>query len=125
MSTVIANAHAADSAVRVEQDLAVDAFRVYDAMRAPGLGSIDPITVMLRDFGGSGQIVVECYGAAWSAWFGAIGSATLRQFLVGCDEYYLGGKLANNTTRKTTKREEAYVCDIARAVIKALKGGAA
>ena len=111
--------------VRVDKTVQVEAFTIYGAMRAPNRGALDPITVMLRDLGGQGQIVVECYGAAWSAWFGAIGSATLRQFLAGCDEHYLGGKLANNTTRKTIKREEDYVRDITRAVIDVLRGGAA
>lgn len=83
---------------------------------------LDPITVTLRDFGGSGQIIVECFGAAWSQWFGAIGgNKTLREFIASCDEYYLGQKLASCTARRTTKREEAWVCDIARAVIAAIQ----
>lgn len=111
--------------MRIDDTVLVEAFTIYDAQRKPGLGMIDPITVVLRDLGGQGQIIVECYGAAWSQWFGAIGSETLRQFVAGCDEQYLAGKLATCHTRKTTKREEAYLQDIARAVIAALKGGAA
>lgn len=109
--------------MRVDETVTVDAFTIYDAQRAPGRGMIDPITVMLRDFGGSGQVVVECFGAAWSCWFNAIGSETLRRFLACCDHDYLAGKLATCTIRRTTKREEEYLRDIARAVIAAVKGG--
>jgi len=97
---------------------------IYEATRAPGKGVLDPITVILRDFGGQGQIVVECYGAAWSHWFGVIGEITLRQFISGCDEYYLATKLCSSTVRKTTKREEAYVQDVSKAIIQAMKGDA-
>lgn len=110
--------------MRIDNAVKVEAFVIYDAQRKPGRGVIDPITVVLRDFGSTGQIIVECYGSAWSAWFGAIGSRTLRQFLAGCDEHYLGGKLATSTVRRTTKAEEDYVRDIARAVIAALWGAA-
>jgi len=111
--------------MRIDDTVQVKAFTIYEAMRAPGRGKLDPITVMLRDFGGSGQIVVECYGDAWAHYFGAIGSETIRQFIAGCDEHYLSGKLISYTWRKPTKAEEAYLLDIARAVIAALKGGAA
>lgn len=98
-----------------------DTFVIVDAWRAPGRGVIDPITVILFDFQGSGKIIVECFGAAWSNWFGAIGSGTLRQFLAGCDDDYLASKLITTTCRNTTKREETYLRDIARAIIASLK----
>ena len=103
--------------------LEVECFRIYDAMRRPGRGVIDPITVTLRDVGGGGQITVECYGEAWSHWFGAIGSKTLREFIAQTDPGYLAGKLVTST-RKVLKREEDYVEDIANAVIQILQGGA-
>jgi hypothetical protein len=111
--------------MRIDATAKFEAFVIYEAIRQPGSGTLDPITVLLRDFGGSGQIIVECFGAAWSNWFGAIGQESLRQFLSGCDEYYLATKFASCTARHTTKREEEYLQDIARAVIAALKGGAA
>ena len=100
-------------------------FTIYDAAMPHGKGVLDPITVILRDFGGSGQIIVECYGDAWAHCFGAIGSKSLRDFISGCDEYYLATKLISSTVRRAKKREEAHVTNIARAVIHAMKGGAA
>lgn len=96
-------------------------FVIRDAMRKPGRGMIDPITVLLRDFAGSGQIIVECYGAAWSAWFGSIGAGSFASFIATCDEQYLAGKLVSVTCRRTTKNEESYVQDICRAVIEAVE----
>ena len=112
--------------MRIDRDIGItDSFTIYEAKMPPGKGSLDPVTVILRDFGGEGQIIVECYGAAWSHWFGAIGDSTLRKFISGCDEYYLSTKLTSSTVRSVKKSEESYVAHIARAVIDALKGGAA
>ena len=111
--------------MRVTDQFQVDAFTIYEAPMPPGRSVLDPITVLLRDFGGSGQVIVECFGAAWSCWFGAIGSDTLRAFIADCNEYYLAGKLGCVTHRAMTNREESYLQHIARAVIAAVKGGAA
>ena len=97
---------------------------IYDAPMPPGRGVLDPVTVILRDFGGNGQIIVECYGDAWAHWFGAIGDEKLRDFIAGCNEHYLATKLTSSTVRRNTKREDAYVTHIARTIIKAMKGGA-
>lgn len=110
--------------MRIERDMGItESLTIYEAKMPPGKGTLDPINVILRDFCGQGQIIVECYGSAWSHWFGAIGDSKLREFIAGCDEYYLATKLTSTTTRATTKREESYVQHIARAVIESLKGG--
>jgi len=111
--------------MRISEPFTVDAFTIYEGTMPKNRGVLDPITVLLRDFGGSGQIIVECYGAAWSHWFVAIGNSTLRKFIAGCDVCYLAGKLGCVTHRATTKREDSYLEHIAHAVIAALKGGAA
>ncbi|MDO9571151.1 MAG: hypothetical protein Q7J58_17515 [Hydrogenophaga sp.] len=116
------------TAVAAEITGKLDAFVIHDAMRAPGRGRIDPITVILRDQKGRGQVIVECYGSAWSCYFGSIGGETLRGFVGGCDEYYLAGKLqgfGRKMSNKARKLEESYLQDIARAIIGVLKGGAA
>ena len=109
--------------------ITVSAFVIYDATRRTGRGMLDPITVIIRDFGGSGQIIVECFGAAWSHWFGAIGTKTLCTFIAGCDAGYLADKLVSTTVRQSTKqsdlREYAYVEDIAKAIQMHMNGGAA
>lgn len=112
--------------MRIEQHISItEGFTIHGAEMPHGKGVLDPVTVILRDFGGSGQIIVGCYGDAWAHWFGAIGSKSLRDFISGCDEYYLATKLISSTVRCAKKREEAYVTNIARAVIRAMKGGAA
>lgn len=111
--------------MRISEPLNLDAFTIYEGRMPPNRGVLDPVTVILQDMGGCGRIIVECYGAAWSCYFGAIGCQTLRQFIAGCDPHYLAGKLATVTHRCTTKKEESYLVKIARNVIAALKGGAA
>jgi hypothetical protein len=107
----------------------VTAFVIYDATRRTGRGMLDPITVIFRDFGGSGQIIVECFGAAWSHWFGAIGTQTLCTFIAGCDAGYVADKLMSTTVRNPAKQrylnELGYLEDIANAVLLHMNGGAA
>lgn len=100
----------------------VDAFTIYDAPMPRGKGALDPITVILRDFGGSGQIIVECYGSAWSHWFGAIGTQPLRQFVGTCHPEYLSTKLLSTTSQRFNKTTEKWVERIAFAIVKHLGG---
>jgi hypothetical protein len=108
--------------MRLEHLFINDAFVIYDAPMPTGRGVLDPITVFLRDFGGSGQIVVECYGSAWSQWFGAIGGGTtLREFLASCHPEYLATKLLTTTSQPFNKTTTLWVNRIAHAVIEAIK----
>ena len=103
----------------------LDSFLIHNAMRAPGRGMLDPITVILQDMDGRGRIIVECYGSAWSAYFGSIGRETLREFIATSDKYYLATKLqisGRHMTRKGDRLEQAYLQDIASAIIDSLKG---
>jgi hypothetical protein len=110
--------------MRIERDIGItESLTIFDATMPPGKGTLDPITVILRDFGGSGQIIVECYGTAWSHWFGAIGNSSLRTFMSNVDKHYLSGKLVCSTVRSDKKRERDYVLHIAAAIIEAMKGG--
>ena len=116
------------SAVAAAITSKLDAFVIHDAMRAPGRGKLDPITVILRDQEGRGLVIVECFGTAWSCYFGSIGPKTLRGFIAGCDEYYLADKLQSfgrQMSKKARELEAAYIQDISRAIISVLKGGAA
>lgn len=56
---------------------------------------LDPIRVTL-DNGelGKGRITIECYGKAWSSYWGGMGSDTVEQFFAGCNNDYLIGNLA-------------------------------
>lgn len=65
----------------------------------------DPITVFFQDFElGKGRIVVECYGEAWSAYFGAMGGNTIRQFVQTAGPDYLTNKLSRPKQSKTTEK---------------------
>jgi len=89
----------------------VRAFEIVD------LADLDPITVFLQDLGpGRGRITVECYGSAWSAYFGAMGSATgIQGFVRDAGEDYLVNKF-HAPTLKARKRDEAYLKRILTAV---------
>lgn len=109
--------------MRICRDIGItESMTIFDAAMPPGKGALDPITVILRDFGGSGQIIVECYGAAWSHWFGAIGNCSLHKFISEVDKHYLSDKLVCTTIRSDKKRERDYVLHIAASIIEAMKG---
>lgn len=96
------------------QTIGLNALHITDT-HAPRL---DPITVVLRDIPGrhhAGQVIVECYGLAWSAFFGSIGERSLVKFL-STDPHYLAGKLGRP---KDTKADQAYLLRICEAVVAA------
>jgi hypothetical protein len=105
-----------DRSMRVESvSTEVQALRIFDAPK------LDPVFVVLHDAGaGCGRLVIECYGRAWSAWWGAMGDRRLRQFITDCGADYLVARLAPGD-RRLTKREESYLTRIVQAVQEALR----
>ncbi len=76
---------------------------------------LDPITVVFFDYGrNSGKIIVECYGSAWSAYWGAMGTS-IFEFISNADAEYLTGKLLPND-RRVLKRERVYLLRIIEVV---------
>jgi hypothetical protein len=97
-----------------------------ECFEVSGLAGIDPVTVYFQDFGQArGRVVLECYGSAWSAYFGAMGGdSTIRSFFLSSDTDYLVCKLGNHVqwqSVKQRKRDDAYL----RRVIEAAKLGLA
>ena len=90
-------------------------------LRIEEIEALDPVTVILQDNGGTGKVIIECYGEAWSTYFGGIGKQTLNEFLSKCDSCYLSNRIINRRFHKPTKREEGYVKRIAQAVIEACR----
>lgn len=102
----------------------ISAYVIEGAMRGPGRGKLDPITVFTHDQQGRGRITVACFGAAWTCYFNALGSSHLESFIASCDEQYLASKLQGCSrlmSKKAMKLEEAYLQDIARAVIDSMQ----
>jgi len=66
------------------------------------LEGLDPVSVTLEDLHrGVGKITIDCYGKAWTAFFGSIGDQTIRSFINSCDTHYLAGKLSTVEGRIT------------------------
>jgi hypothetical protein len=103
--------------MRVES-ATVTAFTIYDD---DGTSGLDPVLVIIQDFGrGAGRIVLECYGQAWSSYWGAMGDRTIRQFFMSVGVDYLVNSLwppANRTVRKAYR--EDYLRRIVESVRKA------
>lgn len=60
------------------------------------LDRLDPIGVVLEDIEPSkGKITIDCYGKAWSAYWGGMGDRSIAQFFVSCDNGYLAGNLSS------------------------------
>lgn len=59
--------------------------------------NLDPISVFLEDYGsekGRGKVTIECFGDAWSHFWGSIGNKTIGEFFCSCDNHYLREKFA-------------------------------
>lgn len=98
--------------MRIEK-VEAETFTIFDAPK------LDPVTVILQDMGGSGRLIIECFGSAWSGYWGAIGGCTLKEFLSGCHPEYLAGKMYP-TDRRLPKHEKAYLLRIMEDVHSAL-----
>lgn len=93
----------------------VEALTIYDIER------IDPVLVVLQDFGGGrGRLVLECFGSAWSTYWGGMGKETLREFICTCYPDYIVNRVFPEKQRRT-KHEYAYVTRIVVAVQEALR----
>ncbi|MFK5951029.1 MAG: hypothetical protein QM500_19930 [Methylococcales bacterium] len=78
---------------------------------------VDPISVILEDLGpGKGKITVDCFGKAWTAYWGGMGDRTLAEFFCSCDDCYIAGYFDNNNSHVTDY--EGLVSRIRREVIK-------
>lgn len=66
------------------------------------LDKLDPVTMILEDFGpGKGKLTIDCYGKAWTAYWGAMGSETIAEFINTADVDYLASKLTTVPSRVT------------------------
>ncbi len=56
--------------------------------------ALDPITVSLNNVeSGKGKMTIECFGTAWSAYWGSMGNITLEEFFISCETGYLANCL--------------------------------
>jgi hypothetical protein len=89
-----------------------ECFTVYNA------GALDPVLVILQDFGaGRGRLTLECYGRAWSAYWGAMGDDSLRDFLLNVSPEYIVTNLLRplDLSQRRRATEEKYLTRIVRA----------
>lgn len=89
--------------------------------------NLDPITVVLRDIApGVGEITVSCWGAAWTARFGAMPTEkdgrfmTVRSFCLVVSTAYLANRMINQLHRRTVQNER-YLLRIVAAVQEGLR----
>lgn len=80
---------------------------------------LDPIRVIFQDVLGElgrGRVIVQCFDCAWTAWWGAMGKRTVKEFFLSCDAHYLAANLIANRDCR-----EAYVVRIVEAIQQALR----
>lgn len=96
--------------------------KTVEVITIPAKAALDSITVVLQDFEpGKGRLIVECYGDAWSTYWGAMSGQTLRQFISESDSGYVTNRLWPAYVRRTKKRED-YLYRIVKAVQAELAG---
>ncbi|MEW4983093.1 MAG: hypothetical protein AB1Y26_07660 [Cycloclasticus sp.] len=59
------------------------------------LDNLDPVSVIAEDIAnGRGKISFECYGKAFSAYWGGMGDNTIAEFFCSCDEHYIASNVS-------------------------------
>jgi len=65
-------------------------------LRISEVTGLDTITVLLEDVKpGHGRFVIECWGKSWSAYWGAMGSRSLKDFILQAPAEYVEDCLLN------------------------------
>ena len=83
--------------------------------RLPASDALDPITIYVWDYEqGKGNLIVECYGQAWSAWWHAMGRDNIASFIARCDPDYVANNMRGPL--QMTNGEEKYLLRVATAV---------
>lgn len=94
----------------------IECFRFYGV---PGI--VDPVTVILEDMApGAGRVIVECYGSAWSGYWGAMGNMRVREFFCDCGPDYLCSRMAPQSGQgsRSTQKWRQQVIEAAQAGLK-------
>ena len=104
--------------MRIQENPRTVSFTIFDADK------LDPVTVFLQDFGGGcGRLIVECWCTAWAAYWGAMGTRSVREFVLDAHADYIAMRMFPQD-RKHIKRDEAYLLRIVKVVQQALRDGA-
>lgn len=70
--------------------------RQVTALLLTELDSLDPVAVIAEDLGpNQGKITITCFGKAWTAYWGGMGTSTIAEFFCGCDERYIAKNLSD------------------------------
>lgn len=89
-----------------------------DTMLISDIDALDPVTVFFEDYGENrGRLSIVCYGKAWTAYWGSMGSS-LKEFVRDMNYDYIAGKLYDNSNPCDNW---IYLCRIVKAVQEALK----
>ena len=80
---------------------------------------LDPISVILEDIEpGRGKVVIECYGQAWSGYWGSMGEDTsVADFLRQCDTDYIANRIAGENLTHHEFDSDALRAQIRRDVL--------
>ena len=97
------------------QTLNVEAIEITDAP------NLDTIQVFWTNFEPNrGSVTICCYGSAWTAYFGGMGSPSIQEFFAGAPTDYLVIKLGITPQLKQAKANLVYLARIVNAVKAAL-----
>lgn len=95
----------------MNKPLNVEAIEISDLM------ALDPIQVYWEDFGeGRGRVTITCYGEAWTAYWGAMGKRTIREFFFDADDDYISNRLQGAQFQKRNSGHTTYLKRIVRAI---------
>ncbi len=101
--------------MRIQNNEQTVSFTIFDADK------LDPITVFLQDLEpGKGRMIVECWCTSWAAYWGAMGSDTVREFVLDCDADYIANRM-HPQDRRPLKRDAIYLLRIIKAVQEAMR----
>lgn len=65
-----------------------------EKITTPARKGLDPVYAYFDDIGpGQGRVILVCWDMAYTAYWGAIGERTVKEFFAGCGVDYIMGNL--------------------------------
>lgn len=68
---------------------------MIERVSVPARPGLDEVSAYFEDLGGgAGRVILVCWDMAYTAYWGAMGDRTVKQFFAGCGVDYITGRMS-------------------------------
>ena len=95
---------------------------MVEKITVPAIQGLDPVYAYFDDIAaGEGRVILICWDMAYTAYWGAIGNCTVKEFFSGCGADYIAGRMSGRHY-KNGKIDQKNIEKVIQSVLDFLKG---